>query len=575
MHSYYRAISHPGRIYPKKEILGRKEMKIGVAYYPERCNFEQWKIDYQKIKEAGITTIRIAEFAWSKLEPVRGEFHWSWLDDSIRLAVEYGLDVILCTPTACPPNWLACGEPGILPLNEKGERMVFGKRQHRCYNTKEYLDCSRKIVEAMAKRYGKRQEIIGWQIDNELGGERQRCYCSNCEKEFQNFLYEKYGRIEELNDRWGNAFWSEEYQGFELIKAPHEIDGQLKLKHNPSLELEFWRFSSRSIVRFCEMQAEIIRKYSQVLVTTNTDSFAWGDCVNIYELFKKLDIGGMDLYSEDPREIAFYADLTRSLKNSGRFYMMEYGVASHTLDRELADLSLSGCEFVSLFKMNPFPWGQEQGYNGLLSMSGRPTTNYNMLKDKKNQNSCEWKETKEIGQLKIGIYYSFDSSWSFSIANWEEKQDRWIYAKYILEKVYGSIYETGARAGFLFDAEQINGYDTILVPRNVIYNEALEEALVRFVEDGGNLITTEDLFIKNIDNVYLTDTPACYISLFNKTDHIFLPEIDWKDESVLIKNTFGNGRVWVLKHSADAEDWKKAMEGLANTCNNIVLKDNL
>jgi hypothetical protein len=74
------------------------------------------------------------------------------------------------------------------------------------------------------------------------------------------------------------------------------------------------------------MQAEIIRGYSDSLVTTNTDSFAWGDCVNIYELFKKLDIGGMDLYSEDPCEIAFYADVTSSLKNNGRFYMMEYGV---------------------------------------------------------------------------------------------------------------------------------------------------------------------------------------------------------------------------------------------------------
>ena len=81
-------------------------MKLGTAYYPERSGEEQWKKDFEKIRHAGMKTIRIAEFAWSRLEPEEGRFNWDWLDKSLEEASRYGLDVILCTPTACPPIWM-------------------------------------------------------------------------------------------------------------------------------------------------------------------------------------------------------------------------------------------------------------------------------------------------------------------------------------------------------------------------------------------------------------------------------------------------------------------------------------
>jgi beta-galactosidase len=44
-------------------------MRFGVDYYPEQCAREHWEWDADKMKELGIDVIRMAEFAWAKMEP--------------------------------------------------------------------------------------------------------------------------------------------------------------------------------------------------------------------------------------------------------------------------------------------------------------------------------------------------------------------------------------------------------------------------------------------------------------------------------------------------------------------------
>ena len=49
-----------------------KEMTMGTCYYPEHWSRELWQDDLQRMKAAGITVIRVAEFAWNKVEPEEG-----------------------------------------------------------------------------------------------------------------------------------------------------------------------------------------------------------------------------------------------------------------------------------------------------------------------------------------------------------------------------------------------------------------------------------------------------------------------------------------------------------------------
>lgn len=58
-------------------------MRFGVDYYPEQCGRENWEWDAGKMHEMGVEVIRMAEFAWARMEPAQGYYDFAWLDEII------------------------------------------------------------------------------------------------------------------------------------------------------------------------------------------------------------------------------------------------------------------------------------------------------------------------------------------------------------------------------------------------------------------------------------------------------------------------------------------------------------
>jgi Beta-galactosidase len=79
-----------------------------------------WEDDARRMKALGIEQVRIAEFAWSRIEPTPGEYNWGWLDRAVDVLGAAGLQVVMCTPTATPPKWLIDRHPDILPIGATG-----------------------------------------------------------------------------------------------------------------------------------------------------------------------------------------------------------------------------------------------------------------------------------------------------------------------------------------------------------------------------------------------------------------------------------------------------------------------
>ena len=52
---------------------------LGAAYYPEDWDESEQEKDIAMMCKAGINTVRIAEFAWSCMEPSDGDFRFDWL----------------------------------------------------------------------------------------------------------------------------------------------------------------------------------------------------------------------------------------------------------------------------------------------------------------------------------------------------------------------------------------------------------------------------------------------------------------------------------------------------------------
>jgi beta-galactosidase len=100
--------------------MKEKKIWLGAAYYPEAWTDEVIADDIAKMKEIGVNVVRMAEFAWSTMEPREGEFDFSVFKSVIRKMAGAGIDVIMCTPSATPPKWLTDKYEETLMMNDNG-----------------------------------------------------------------------------------------------------------------------------------------------------------------------------------------------------------------------------------------------------------------------------------------------------------------------------------------------------------------------------------------------------------------------------------------------------------------------
>ena len=90
----------------KKQNFKWDKISLGVCYYPEHWDKGLWPDDLKRMKENGIGTVRVAEFAWSIFEPEEGVFSFALFDAFLDLVEQEDMKVIFGTPTAIPPVWL-------------------------------------------------------------------------------------------------------------------------------------------------------------------------------------------------------------------------------------------------------------------------------------------------------------------------------------------------------------------------------------------------------------------------------------------------------------------------------------
>ena len=64
----------------RKQNFQWDKMTMGTCYYPEHWDKALWQEDLRRMKAAGISMIRVAEFAWSKVEREEGVFDYTLFD---------------------------------------------------------------------------------------------------------------------------------------------------------------------------------------------------------------------------------------------------------------------------------------------------------------------------------------------------------------------------------------------------------------------------------------------------------------------------------------------------------------
>jgi beta-galactosidase len=242
---------------------------VGVYYYPEAWPEAQWPRDMANIRKLGMEFVHMGEFAWYFMEPEEGKYQFDFLEKNIELAARNGLKVILCTPSATPPIWLARQHPEILMVDATGRRMNHGGREQADWSSPLYRTYVTRVVTEMAKRFGHNPHVWGWQLDNELSHYgKQYSYSPAATRKFREWLREKYGTIDRLNTDWGGRFWSLMYQNFDQIDLPNPLEHPGDPSPHALLDMNRW-FAVEA-ADYLRMQAGILRKYgANQWITTN------------------------------------------------------------------------------------------------------------------------------------------------------------------------------------------------------------------------------------------------------------------------------------------------------------------
>ncbi len=479
---------------------------LGVCYYPEHWDEEIWPQDAARMVDARLSWVRIGEFAWSRLEPQAGQYEFDWLDRAINVLGQAGLRIILGTPTATPPRWMADKHPDMFAVDAQGHPRGFGSRRHYCFSHQGYRAESRRITELLAKRYGANPHIAAWQTDNEYGcHDTTLSYSEAARDGFRDWLAQKYQSPDALNRAWGNVFWSMEYNDFNEIDLPNLT----VTEPNPAHVMDFRRYSSDQVVAFNREQANILRAHSDAPLVhnymgrvTEFDHHAVGHDLDIAS-WDSYPLGFLEDRMEDeadhkrtyaqqgdPDFQAFHHDLYRGV-GRGRWWVMEQqpGPVNWApvnpaplpgMCRLWAwEAFAHGAETVCFFRWRQAPFAQEQMHAGLL----RPDSVDAPALAEAFEVAKELADAPDVKMDKapVALVFDYPSAWAWDVQPQGRSFD---YFRLVFE-TYRGLRKLGLDIDILPLDTDFAGYKLILAP-GVFH--ATEAQIAAMIESGAQCL---------------------------------------------------------------------------------------
>ena len=488
-----------------------KEMTMGTCYYPEHWSRELWQDDLQRMKAVGITVIRVAEFAWNKVEPEEGVFTFDFWDEFMELCKQEEMQVIFGTPTATPPAWLTEKYPEVLNCRQDGVPYRHGARRHYNYNSPKYRELSARIVEKLAQHYGKHPAIVGWQIDNELNCEVDEFYSEADSVAFRNFVKEKYKTLDNLNEAWGTVFWNQTYTDWEQIYVPRPV---LNNGCNPHLRLDYYRFISESTISFCKMQAEIISKYKKDGDYITTNGMFWNldnhkmaeECLDVYtyDSYPSFAFG----LNRDPKTAKDLNDrhwsknLTEVRSICPHFGIMEQqsGAGGWTTRMEgpaprPGQLTLwamqsvaHGADYISFFRWRTCTFSTEMYWHGILDYDNRDNRKLAEVKDFYKKLKCLDEVCGADYTAAFGVLKDYDNMWDTNVDAWHRRVEAQSSEEiFIASEIYHTPYNTLYLSEDT-DIRELQKYPVLIYAHPVIMTGKRAAILKEYVSNGGILI---------------------------------------------------------------------------------------
>ncbi len=468
----------------------------GGDYNPEQWPPATWDEDVALMQQSHFDVATIGVFSWVSLQPAETTFTFEWMDTVIEKLSAGGRYLCLATPSAAQPAWMSQAYPDVLRADKTGRRVHHGGRTNYCPNSPNYRRFAVQMATRLAQRYGQHPRLLIWHISNEYA---TPCYCDTCAAAFRTWLQQKYGTLEELNQRWWNAFWSHSYSDWSQIEPPY-ADGEYVVH---ALTIDYRRFQSDSMLACYKLERDAIRAITpDIPITTNL--MATFPHLDYRTWAKEMDVISWDCY---PRpngaisDVAFNHDLNRGLRDGQPFMLLEQTPSSQNWQavnalkrpgvlRLWSYLAVAhGADTVMYFQWRRSRGGGEKFHGAVVEHGGRSDTRVFR------EVSALGSELKALGDLTLGaatdarvaILFDWDNWWAIEAAIGPINPKD--YPAFV-RKHYAALWRQNVSIDVIFSDSELSRYDIVIAPMLHMVKSGFGERAEEFVAAGGTFVTT-------------------------------------------------------------------------------------
>lgn len=513
-------------------------------------NPEQWldmpeilDTDIERFREAKINTVSLGIFSWAKLEPEEGVYRTEWLEKIIDRLYENGISVILATPSGARPHWMADRYPEILRVDAMRQRNLFGGRHNHCLTSPVYREKVRRINTELAKRLGGHPAVKMWHISNEYGGE---CHCPLCQDAFRNWLRNKYGTIDALNDAWCTAFWSHTYDGFEQVESPSPL-GETSIM---GLSLDWKRFVSDQTIDFMEQEIEALRRAGSQKPATANLMYRFGG-IDYFKQAEKFDIASWDSYPvwhrekewETAQETAFWHDVIYGLKRKP-FLLME-STPGATNWQEVSKLKkpgmleagalqsiAHGADGAMYFQLRKSRGGEEKFHGAVIDhYDGRDTRIFREVCGTGSMLKLMGEVAGSYKEAKTAVLYDWENCWAMEGAKGPRNEG--LHYQESVEKSHRALRRLGLNVDVVDQRCPLEGYRLVAAPMQYLFRPGFAEKVRAYVENGGTFVMTYwSGVVDENDRCFLGGRPHGLMDVFGLRAEEIDGLYDWEENRI-------------------------------------------
>ncbi|HZE39077.1 MAG TPA: beta-galactosidase [Stackebrandtia sp.] len=513
--------------------LGR--IAFGGDYNPEQWTPEVWAEDMRLMKDAGVSLVSLGIFSWAKVEPRPGEFDFGWVDTIFGMLHDADVAVCMATMTASPPPWLARLHPETLPVKADGTKLWQGARQHYCPSSPDYRRYATRLVEQLANRYGDHPALAMWHINNEYGCHVRQCYCDTSAAAFRDWLRDRYGDIDGLNEAWSTSFWSQGYSEFDEIQPPRSTP----TFPNPAQRLDFARFSSDELLACYLAEKEVLDRITPgVPATTNfmgafkpADYTTWAPHIDAISHDSYPDPHNVD--GRSAQAAAFTYDLMRSLGDGAPWMLMEQ--APSAVNWRLRNgpkppgvmrlwswqAVAHGADSVLYFQWRASRGGAERFHSGMVPHAGPDTRVHREVAALGNELASHPELFGTRQTADAAIVMDWPSWWALEGDSHPSSDINYLET---VAAHYGPLYQANVACDVVPPSADLSRYKLLVVPNLYLVTEEHASALERFVREGGTLLMSFfSGIVDDCDRVHLGGYPAPFRDMLGLWTEEFWP----------------------------------------------------